>query len=239
MTLEESRRAIRHLLDPHRPADARAAYYACDHPDNRTTLVCAPPDAPRAAGYLCLSRTGLDLLRPLLTMRLPAGDPETAAALFGRALAPGFAALIGAPLRDAPLIEAFFSLESRQELHLLALERNRFAPLINVLTTTETTADGRARVAIRRAGETLATAVVNWQSARFAEIGVETRPDARRQGWGRSVTAVLCQQLLAQGRTPLYAVAADNQASLALAAELGFVDTGARELFCAAVYTPA
>jgi L-amino acid N-acyltransferase YncA len=232
------RHAIRHLLDPHKPADARAAYYAFDHPAQRTTLHTDPPDAARAGGYLCLSRTGLDLFRPLLTLRLPLHDPERSAALLRRELPPGMPLFLNAPLSHAPLIEAFFTLESREEQVWYVLEPARFEPVINVLVSLEQSADHRPRATIRRDGTVMAAATVNWQSARYAEIGVETRSEERRQGWGRSVVAALCARLLETGRTPIYAVSADNAPSRQLARAAGFRDSGAHDLFAAALFSP-
>ena len=70
--IQDKRRAIRHLLREDDPADAMAAYYALYHPDDKTTLVVPPTtEGQRANGYVALSRTGIDLFRPLVTMRLP------------------------------------------------------------------------------------------------------------------------------------------------------------------------
>ncbi|MEJ2747951.1 MAG: hypothetical protein P8183_08580, partial [Anaerolineae bacterium] len=77
--LTTARRAIRHLLDEHNPADAAASYYAFYHPDRQTQLLPHPPGAERAQGYVALSRTGLDLFRPLLSLRLPIQDMAASA----------------------------------------------------------------------------------------------------------------------------------------------------------------
>ena len=66
--LAADRRAIRALLDEHSPSDAAASYYAFYHPDRQTQLLPYPAGAERAQGYVALSRTGLDLFRPLLTL---------------------------------------------------------------------------------------------------------------------------------------------------------------------------
>ena len=71
MKLPDKRRAIRSLLDERNPADAQAIYYAYNHPDEKTQLITYPPEASVAKGYVCIARTGIDLFRPLLTMRLP------------------------------------------------------------------------------------------------------------------------------------------------------------------------
>ncbi len=74
MSLPDRRRAIRHLLDEQNPADALASYLAFYHADNRTILRPYPFEAPRAEGFVTLSRTGVDLFRPFVTLRLPIQD---------------------------------------------------------------------------------------------------------------------------------------------------------------------
>ena len=71
MTLAQKRRAIRALLNENRPADAQAAYYAFHHPEDKTNLVTYQDANDSVTGYVCLSRTGIDLFRPLVTLRLP------------------------------------------------------------------------------------------------------------------------------------------------------------------------
>jgi hypothetical protein len=61
--LAEKRRAIRPLLDEKEPADAAAVYYAFHHPGANTRLLTYPEQAARASGYVCFSRTGMDLFR--------------------------------------------------------------------------------------------------------------------------------------------------------------------------------
>ena len=76
MDLTESRRAIQLLLNERRPADAMAAYYAFYYPEEKSQLVTYPLDAGpgKAAGYVAFSRTGMDLFRPYVTLRLPIND---------------------------------------------------------------------------------------------------------------------------------------------------------------------
>lgn len=238
--IQDKRRAIRHLLREREPADAMAAYYALYHPDERTTLVTPPLRAEqRADGYVAFSRTGIDLFRPLVTMRLPTDrDPaatDAAAALLRQALAPGQPVIISAPDRYLPLLRALCDIQSEERLRLYALDGRRFEPIINVLVTRSEGPGGLARFTIRSSQtgteEVAATASLNWQSPHFAEIAVSTRPQFRRQGWGRSVVAALCQHVLDSGRAPLYVVSEENAASIQLAESVGFSDTGAREAF--------
>ncbi|GAB4158273.1 MAG: hypothetical protein Fur0021_28020 [Candidatus Promineifilaceae bacterium] len=240
MDLTTPRRAIRPLLNERDAADALAVYYAFHHPENRTTLVTYPPDAGVARGYVCLARTGIDLFRPLVTMRLPklgeSGgelDLDAGIDLIYRALLPESPVILHIPTTYLPLIRAIFHIEQEQTLRLFRLDRRRFQPLINIFVTQANSPDGLPRFIIRNPpgdpqGEIAASASLNWQSPNFADIAVRTHPNYRRQGYGRSVVASLVEQLLRQGRTPLYSVDAQNAASIELAQSVGFVDTLAR-----------
>jgi hypothetical protein len=241
--LKAARRAVRHMLRERDAGDAMAAYYAFYHPDDKTTLVLSPEGveadpAARADGYVALSRTGIDLFRPLVTMRLPTDRDvmamQSVAELLGRALAPGQPAILNAPARYRPLIEAFFDIQSEEQLRLYALAHSRYEPIVNVLVSRSTGPGDLPRFAIRSAQsgqeEVVAVASLNWQSPYFAEIAVSTRPQFRRQGWGRSVVSALSGHLIEGGRTPLYVVSEDNIASAQLAESVGFTDTGARDL---------
>lgn len=237
--LEEKRRAIRPLLGLREPADAMAAYYALYHTDQQTTLVLPPTSGGQPPeGYVALSLTGIDLFRPLVTMRLPldrdSGAMQASADLLRLAVGPGQPVMLSIPDHYLPLIQALFHIDSEERLRLYALEGRQFQPIVNVLVMRGAGWGGLPRFTIRsmaNPGETAASATLNWQSPNFAEIAVSTLPSYRRRGWGRSVVAAMCQQVLESGRTPLYQVAEDNIASIQLAESIGFQDTGVREVF--------
>lgn len=240
--LQARRRAIRHLLNEREPQDAMAAYYAFHHADDKTSMFLSPADVEAnpvtpADGYVALSRTGIDLFRPLVTMRLPIDhDPragQSAVDLIGRVFTPGQPVILSIPARYRPLIDALFDVQTDELLRLYMLDPARFEPIINVLVTRSIGPGGLPRYSIRSSQngeeEIVATASLNWQSPRFGEIAVNTHPRYRRQGRGRSVVAALSSYLLDSGRTPLYVVSDDNHASIALAESVGFADSGARE----------
>jgi ribosomal protein S18 acetylase RimI-like enzyme len=232
--LTHQRQAIRHLLNQNNPADAMAAYFALYHPDAKTQLFLYPPNAPTPTGYLAKSKTGIDLFRPLITLRLPPQDFEGSAALVAQALAPGVGVILNAPVIYEPLLRALFDVHKEDRLCVYALDPNRFQPEINVLVTRTTSVNELPRFIIESRGEAgmnevVASAGLNWQSPRFAEISVNTRPQHRRRGWGRSVVAAMVQHVLSTGRTPIYVVSEDNEASIGLAEAVGFVDTSTRE----------
>ncbi len=245
MTLAEKRRAIRPLLHEHDPVDAISAYYAYYHDDSKTNLVLYPAETKPPSGYLCFSRTGIDLFRPLVTMRLPS-NPSEASELFYSAMPAGTDVIISAPIHNLPILSALFEIQKEEQLMVYKLDSGRFKPVINVLVAREDSSDGRVGFIIRESSQALsradsqvvASAWLNWQSPRFAEISVRTQAAYRRKGLGRSVVAAAAQYILENGRTPLYAVSEHNQASIQLAESLGFVNTGAKEVILEARLRP-
>ena len=252
MSLAEKRRQIRTLLYERSPADAQAAYYAFHHPDDKTQLFTLVDNDGLTEGYLCLSRTGMDLFRPLLTLRLPfsptdAGlNPESAASLFYSAIPEGANAIISEPEKYYPIFSALFEIQSEQRLRIMVLDQERYEPIINILVTQTETYNGLPRFLIRSmagpgdsgSADIAASAGLNWRSPYFAEIYVHTKPEFRRRGFGRSAVAALVQNTLDSGRIPLYAVSADNDASIHLAESVGFVDTGAMDILLEGTLKP-
>ena len=240
--LTESRRAIRHLLDERQPADAVASYYAFHHPDHKTQLLTYPADAARATGYIAISRTGMDLFRPLVTLRLPIADMIASVDLIYQVLLPGTAVIFLAPREYLPLLQAVFDIQMEDHLQVMALDRSRFEPIINVLVSQTTGPNKLPRFIIRRTAspdqEIVAAAGLNWQSPHFAEVSVNTNHSHQRQGWGRSVVAAMAQYLLKNGRTPLYIVSENNSPSIQLAQSVGFKDSGSHQVMLQAILKP-
>jgi len=240
MTLTQQRRAIFHLLDEANPADGMASYFAFHHPDNRTILRPFPYTAIRAEGYVALSRTGMDLFRPFVTLRLPIHNMQTSADVIYEAIDPGTAVILNSPARYAPLLHALFDIQTEEHLSLFMLRPSNFQPIVNVLLTQDKAANGLPRFSIRdREKDGVgASATLNWQSPSFAEIGVNTQPGYRRRGWGRSVVSAMANYLLQNGRTPLYVISQNNEVSARLAERVGFIDSGIREIIIQAVLKP-
>jgi len=216
-------------------------YFAFHHSDARTTLVIHPEEARVAMGYVALSRTGMDLFRPLVTLRLPPLDMDAGVDLIYRALVPGTAVYLSTSEESFPLIQALFEIQAEEHLHVFALKMAQFEPLLNVLVAQNQGANGLPRFVVRSEAannEVVASAHLNWQSPNFGEIAVNVQPRFRRRGWGRSVVAAMVQYLVGNGRIPLYAVSPENTASIHLAQSLGFHDTGARTFLAEATLRP-
>ncbi len=233
-SLGEQRASIAALFDLHSPADAPTAYYALYHDPARSVLSVRPGE-----GFVGRFQTGIDLFRPVVCMRC--WRPEPAADLLAEALIPGRPYLFFANLSQLALIGGSLTLSHERVLSIYTLDPARFKPQINVLVTSKTAPDGTPRCEIAAGGPgrqnaPQAVSGLNWQSPGFAELYVQTEPEARQRGWGRSVAAALTERILQSGRIPIYLVEPDNEASVRLATGLGYLDTGSRQLIADAVY---
>lgn len=232
-SIHQKRQQVRRLLDDSSPADAPTAYYALFHPAARSALFTRVSEDGSVHGFLGQFQTGIDLFRPLIT--LDCRDAETAASLMAEALTPGRPYILFANLNQLPLVGGSLRIDQHRILEIFRLDVTRFQPEINVLVQCSQSPDGLPRCAIQSGGQG-AVAGVNWQSPAFAEIYVHTDAGARQRGWGTSVAAAVTQAVLSEGRTPIYLVEPDNEASRQLASRLGYVDTGARQVYADVVY---
>lgn len=219
-----------------------AMYFAFHHPNDKTELYIYPEDARRAAGYVALSRTGMDLFRPLLTLRLPHDEMRGSAQLMQRALAPETPVIVSSLERDFPYIEGLFQVQTEETLLTYVLDPGRFKPVINVLVTQDEGPNGLPRFVIRQNEDgrrvVAASAGLNWMSPKYAEVSVMTAPGYRRRGWGRSVVAAMVNYLLENGRLPIYTVSEVNERSIQLAESLGFRYRGGQQIMAQAIYNP-
>jgi predicted GNAT family acetyltransferase len=137
-----------------------------------------------------------------------------------------------------PLVSALFDVYAEASYRVLVLERGRFRPIINVLVTHETAANGLPSYAIMRHDERVTSASVNWQINQFAEIALTTDPAAQRAGWTESVLAALSGHIVDNGRTPIVAIDDHETGALDAAKSIGFVDIGIRDYLLEATLLP-
>jgi hypothetical protein len=232
-TLSYLRDNARTLLNEFDAADALACYYTFHHDPKRTTLFMHRDSQGMIDGFLARCQTGFDLFRPLVTLRLRGQNalPD----LIYEGLAPDrpYLLVIPTPLRErvAPYVEMS---EVSNNL-ILRLDPSRFRPEINALISSRRDPDGTPRIEIRQEDRIIAAAGVNWRSPIFAEIFVQVQEEQRGMGYGRSVLVGLVSELIKLKVTPLYAVSESNAVSYDLALQIGFVDTGAREVMAQAI----
>ena len=231
-TLGDRRALIAPLFDPNSAADAPTAYYALYHDPARSTLAVR-----QGEGFVGRFQTGIDLFRPVVVMRCFA--PEPAADLLEEALVVARSYVFFASLSQLSLIGGSLALTHERVLSIYTLDPARFVSQINVTVVDKTAPDGTPRCEIPAAsGQTEPSAVsgVNWQSPGFAEVYVNTLPEFRHHNFGQRVVTRCTERVLKAGRIPLYLVEPNNEASVKLAAKIGYVDSGARQVIADAVY---
>jgi hypothetical protein len=225
--LNEKRRAIRPLLKPTDPADALTSYYALWHDPRRTQMTLHRRSGGQVDGFLTVSQTGVDLFRPLVTLRAP--DEDTVGRLLHAALAPGRPYHVIVPMTLGSAVRAHLEFSRSSLTHVYRLDPSRFQPIVNVLVQRVTGPDGGQRFQIESQGQLIAISGTNWRSPAFAEVFVYVHPKGRGRGWGKSVVSACTAALLEERLRPLYMVEQGNMASTGIAEGLGYVDSGLRE----------
>ncbi len=233
LSLREQRTRLSALLDITSPIDAPTAYYALYHDPKRSALALRSDENGTPLGFVGRFQTGVDLFRPLVVMVCRQAD--IAADLLAELLTVGRQYLFFSNLNQLNLVGGSLQVSSERILSIYVLDLARFKPEINVLVQFKSTPDGTPRAEISNGGYR-ATAGVNWQSPGFAELYVQTDPEVRGRGWGRSVAAACTERVRASGRLPIYLVEPSNTESVKLAESIGYRDTGARQIFAEAIY---
>ena len=226
--LDVKRRDVRPLLSPTDPADALTSYYALWHDPRRTRLTLHHGSRGQVDGFVAVCQTGIDLFRPLVTLRAP--DENVAGELMRAALMPDRPYQIVVPVTLASAARAHVEFFRSSLTRIYRLDTSRFQPIVNVLVQRVLGADGSSRFQIESQGQLMAMSGTNWRSPTFAEVFVYVHPKGRGRGWGKSVVSACTAALLEERLRPLYMVGEENQASIRIAEGLGYVDTGLREL---------
>jgi hypothetical protein len=181
----------------------------------------------RTDGFITVSQTGMDLFRPLVTLRAP--NDAAVAELLDAALAPNRPYHIIVPVTLASVVREHLEITKASLSCIYRLVPSRFQPIVNVLVQHVTSADGSPRFQIESQGQLVAMSGTNWRSPSFAEVFVYVHPKGRGRGWGKSVVSACTSVLLEERLRPLYMVEEDNRASIRIAEALGYVDTEHRE----------
>jgi len=209
------------------PSDALFVYYAFYHDVDRTDLYVHEDEQGRADGFVTVCQTGQRLFTPTVLLRTAKTD--VAAGLLEQALVSGrpYYLITTPDLRD--VATRVMEIEQPSFNHIYHLDLLRLASEINVMVTPERGASGLPRFVIRAQEDIVAESGVSWYSPHFAEVFVRVEAAARERGWGRAVLTACTRWVIRASRRPVYIVNEGNEASLALAKSVGYVDTGARE----------
>lgn len=226
------------LLDPRLPQDALAAYYAVQHPADRVVIYgyYQAPHAP--SGFLALAQTGYDLFRPLAVPFV--GSPDALQALLKVALQRNRPVMLHLPVEQRAWAEEIVDLSEPCVTQVWRLSTKEFHPEINALVVPAQSPSGLPRFEVRSGDTVRAAAGVNWKGELFAEVYVESQPEAAGRGYRRSALAAISGHLLSEGRLPLYQAGERDLSSQLEAQWIGFRPTSIRCLMAQALLrTPA
>jgi hypothetical protein len=221
------------LLDPRLPQDAMVAYYGLQHPADRVVVYGYYQVAHTPSGFIALAQTGYDLFRPLAVPF--AGSPDALQALLKVSLQRGRPVMLHLPVEQRPWAEGIVDFSEPRVTELWRLNTKEFRPEVNVLVVPGQSPTGLPRFEVRSGDVVRASAGVNWKGELFAEVYVESHPEAASQGHRRTALAAIAGQLLSEGRLPLHQVAENDVAGQAEAHWVGFRRTDVRCLLAQAM----
>jgi hypothetical protein len=221
------------LLDPRLPQDALVAYYGLQHPADRVAIHGYYQASHAPSGFLALAQTGYDLFRPLAVPFV--GSPIALQALLKVALQPGRPVMLLLPSEQRAWAEEVVDLSEARVTEVWRLSTKEFRPEINVLVVPGQSPTGLPRFEVRSGEAVRAAAGVNWKGELFAEVYVESQPEAAGRGHRRSALAAIAGQLLSEGRLPLYQVDERDLSAQAEAQWIGFRPTGVHCLLAQAL----
>lgn len=224
----DERELIKRLINPRVASDAQAAYYALEHPRERTALHGFFPQEAVLSGFIAIAQTGFDLFRPLIVPFT--GTDDSLVQLLNQAVPKNRPHIISLPIEQEAVLEGRFSLEKLQVSSLLRLDLRGFEPILNILVMEQENSEGWPRFEVRANGGGYAAAGLNWKSKYAAEIYIESDEDGRRRGFSKSVLSALIDRLLAEKVLVLFRVVDDDYGSFEDAFDLGFVPTGVRSI---------
>ena len=224
----EHRQILSRLVDLHSVADAMPAYYALEHPCERTELFGYYPSPDTPSGFLAIAQTGFDLFRPIAVPFV--ANEEAMRNLLAQGLLSNRSYLVYLPVDQQEFIRNKIPYQPLQISNLLRLDPRAFTPIMNVMIMKTEAASGSPRFEIRSTVQGYAAAGINWMSSTAAEMYVEADDAGRRRGFTKSVLAALIEHLLVQKKTVLFRVADDDYDAFEDAFDLGFKPTGVRTL---------
>ncbi len=224
----EDRAEVGKLVDLRSVADAMPAYFALEHPLQRTEIYGYYPSPDTLSGFLSIAQTGFDLFRPIAVPFV--ANKQALQGLFKVALKPGRAYLLYLPLDQQEFLDPSYQHTPIHVTNLLRLDTRAFSPILNVMIVRADADSGLPRFEIRSTVQGFAAAGVNWMSSTAVEVYVEADVAGRRRGFTKSVLSALIELLLSQNRIVLFRVADDDYDAFEDAFDLGFKPTGIRTL---------
>lgn len=226
--LGKKRLKVRSMLSLSAPVDALYAYYAFYHERERTELHVHEDGQRRADGFVAVCQTGQRLFQPTVVLRT--AKVEVATHLLKEALENGrpYYLITTPDLRQA--VSSVVEMPNLEMSRIYEIDLSRFEYDIHVLVVAEEGVEGRPRFLVRAQEAVVAEAGVTWMSPQFAAVYAQATPAARERNLGLAVLATCTRWVVRSGRHPLAIVGMGDEDGTGLVEQVGYVDTGAREL---------
>jgi hypothetical protein len=228
-TLDAAERGkLDRLLNRESAADAMAAYYALNHPAEKTSIYVHEAAGGGMNGFLIVAQTGMDLFHPVVVPFVARGS--ILRELLLHAIHPGRPFVLFLPHEQRDWLPKSIEQRASKVYELLRLDRNSFEPIINVLVVEVATPNKFPRYEIRSRSGAFAASGVNWKGDRFAEIYLEADSEAAGRKFAISVLAAMSAYLIEENRIPLLRWDDQEGVSLESLRGVGYRPTGSKIL---------
>jgi hypothetical protein len=237
-SIDISRRSdLEPLLNRYSVEDAMVAYYALDHPANKTRLFGYFDSGEKPTDFLVIAQTGFDLFLPLVVPFI--SERKAFKYLIQTALSAQRHYLVTMPLDQSDMLEGVVDVTEPRVFDIHRLDLAFYDRVMNILAVRNENSSGwpRYEIASRRGG--FAAAGVNWLSPHAAEIYTDADEEGRNRGFVTSVLSHIIEELMNEDRMILHRLDVEDARGYVDAFSVGFRPTGVRTLISQIVHTPS
>ena len=231
------RSVLEPLLNKYTVEDAMVAYYALDHPADKTRLFGYSGSGEKPTDILVIAQTGFDLFRPLV---LPfVSDGKALKYLIRTALSPQRNYLVTIPLDQSDILEGVVDVTEPRVNEIHRLDLAFYERVMNILAIRNENSSGWPRYEITSRKGGFAAAGVNWLNPNAVEIYADADEEGRNRGFVTSVLSHIIEELKNEDRMILHRLDVDDTRGYMDAFSVGFRPTGVRTLISQIVHTPS
>jgi hypothetical protein len=231
------RSVLEPLLNKYTVKDAMVAYYALDHPADKTRLFGYSGSGEKPTDILVIAQTGFDLFRPLVVPFV--SDRRALKYLIQTALSPQRNYLVTIPLDQSDILEGVVDVTEPRVNEIHRLDLGFYDRVMNILAVRNENSSGWPRYEINSRKGGFAAAGVNWLSTHAVEIYTDADEEGRNRGFVTSVLSHIIEELMNEDRMILHRLDVEDARGYMDAFSVGFRPTGVRTLISQIVHTPS
>ena len=237
-SIDISRRSeLEPLLDKYSVEDAMVAYYALDHPADKTRLYGYYGSGEKLTGFMVIAQTGFDLFRPVVLPFVP--ERKAFKYLIQTALSDQRNYLVTIPVEQRDILESVVDITETRISEIHRLNLSFYDRVINILAVRKENSSGWPRYEITSRKGGFAAAGVNWLSPYAVEIYTDADEEGRSRGFVTSVLSHIIEELMNEDRMVLHRLDDEDARGYMDAFSVGFRPTGVRTLISQIVISPS